>query len=83
MMNMIEKVARAIYAADSIPAHTKPWEEAGAEAHEIYYDMAKAAIQAMRFQPHALLCTDDNPARTMDSDRFNAIIDAALKENAS
>ncbi len=75
MSEIIERVARAIHAAD------EPGELADAnEAHRRFcYDAARAAIEAMREPTEAMLIEGCHGSHVTQEDSWRAMIDEALK----
>lgn len=55
MSEMVERVAEAIYIADS----GKGWDQQNSWLHEMYFKKARAAIEAMREPTEAMKCDGD------------------------
>lgn len=92
MSEMVERVARAIYERDEAGAGTPvPWDDAGPLTVAHAYNVARAAIEAMRIPTKEMVdagmseisdvTVSDPKASAWDAMRFyRAMIDAALSE---
>jgi hypothetical protein len=92
MSGMVEKVARAIYAADEMEFDAQiPWGDADAEVHSYWFDMARASIEAMREPTDAMVDAvwtqpDSNGSQYPIGgyrEQYRAMIDAALNEQVA
>lgn len=84
-MNMIEKMARAMQAADRVRAAT--WEDESDGNRWAYLQMARAALTALREPTDAMTSADENVHWGYSchvcgglKEGWYALIDAALKE---
>lgn len=72
-MNMIEKIAMAIYNSELEEERSCSWEDLFTGEKVQYRRQARLAIEAMRE-------INDNLMEVLENDGYDAMIDAALKE---
>jgi hypothetical protein len=79
-MNMIEKVAKAMYEEHASRSNTlgPSWDEAGKHFNTFWHDLARAAIEAMR-EPTDAVILSANPS-DLPCAAWAKMIDAALNE---
>jgi hypothetical protein len=83
---MVERVAEAIHAACSangIDTKGAAWDREAGSVRELYYNIARAAIEAMRQPTGAMLSPDTlgNDNRVHCDRIWGRMIDAALKDS--
>jgi hypothetical protein len=78
MSEMVERVARAIYAAGK-DDYAWPWDELNETRKEGVRDVARAAIAAMREPTEAMLQAGSDIAHVVTLDDWEYMIDEALE----
>jgi hypothetical protein len=85
-MDMIERVARALFAVEWDSKSSDPWEGAYADEREAWLQSARAAIEAMRDPTDAMKDAGDLPTYQwvddVASNVWGRMIDAALSEGS-
>ena len=85
MSEMVERVARAMCAAaeddwDWSVFYIVDANDTAETGREVYRDMARATIEAMREPTDAMLLADPRREMDLSEESWEAMIDAALKE---
>lgn len=82
-MDMIERVARAMFDVCSVDGVTLPWEKVDQGKRDLHMEWATAAIEAMREPTEAMVEAGEKYIRAgrLAEEKYKAMINAALKEH--